>query len=180
MLKRREVGKKYQLLTDKYSDFLEQVISDKTTNIEEKYLKFEKIHDKMKYKAFGKVTISDTKNKKYDEEENVIFKKTHAKDLFEEQQKKADEAIEEIQKKKLSRVGNIGGVRKKVFGKRKQNTQPNATLNPETGKLVVSKQNIKAVTLKYCQETLQNNEPHKQYIEEIKKKYKEVEKKLSE
>ena len=60
------------------------------------------------------------------------------------------------------------------MGKRKENTRPNAILNPENGKLVVSNQNIKTVTLKYCQETLQNNEPHKQYIEEIKMKTKEV------
>ena len=97
----------YQLLTDKYSDYLEQVISDKNTNIEEKYSKFEKVHDKIKYKAFGKVTISDRKNNKYDEEKTVTSNKTNAKELFEEQQKKADEAIKEIKNKKLSRVGNI-------------------------------------------------------------------------
>ena len=177
-LKKEGGWNKYQLLTDKYSDYLEQVISDKNTNIEEKYSKFEKVHDKIKYKAFGKVTISDRKNNKYDEEKAVTSNKTNAKELFEEQQKKADEAIKEIKNKKLSRVGNIWEVRKKVLGKRKENTRPNAILNPENGKLVVSNQNIKTVTLKYCQETLQNNEPHKQYFEEIKMKTKEVEKKL--
>jgi hypothetical protein len=33
------------------------VIKNDKTNIDEKYKRFEKIHDKIKFKAFGKVTI---------------------------------------------------------------------------------------------------------------------------
>ena len=34
-----------------------------------------------------------------------------------------------------------------------------AIMNPKTKKLVVAKEKIKGVTLKYCKETLANNEP---------------------
>ena len=33
------------------------MIKNDKTNIDEKYKRFEKIHDKIKFKAFGKVTI---------------------------------------------------------------------------------------------------------------------------
>ena len=66
------------------------------------------------------------------------------------------------------------------MGKRKENTQPNAILDPTTGKLVVSNHNIKAVSLKYCKDTLANNKPHPNYQEEIFMKKKEVEIKLLE
>ena len=71
------------------------------------------------------------------------------------------------------------GSKEKVLGKKKTNTQPNAILNPENNKLVVSKNEIKAVTLKYCKDTLENNQPHPKYQKEINMKRKNVEDKLS-
>ena len=72
----------YQLLTDKYSDSLEQVISDQNTSMEEKYSKFEKVHDKIKYKAIGKVRISERKNKIYDEEKLLVPRKPMPKNYL--------------------------------------------------------------------------------------------------
>ena len=43
---------------------MDKVIENKNTNVEDKMKMFDKIHDKIKYKAFGKVTITD-KNKKH-------------------------------------------------------------------------------------------------------------------
>ena len=37
------------------------MIKNDKTNIDEKYKRFEKIHDKIKFKAFGKVTIRQRK-----------------------------------------------------------------------------------------------------------------------
>ena len=41
-------------------------------------MSFEKIHEKIKYKSFGKVTIGDRRNKMLDEAKNVILDKTNA------------------------------------------------------------------------------------------------------
>ena len=58
--------------------------------------KFESIHDKIKFKAFGKVRISDQtfQNKK----ESTPDKNT-PEETFKEQERNVDEEIKEIQKK---------------------------------------------------------------------------------
>ena len=59
---RKEGGwEKYEILSNKYSELLEKVILNEVTNIEEKMVKFDNILDKIKYQAFGKVTISQKK-----------------------------------------------------------------------------------------------------------------------
>jgi hypothetical protein len=45
-----------------------------------------------------------------------------------------------------------------------------AIVNPATNKLVVSRREIKEVTLKYCVDTLTSNEPEEAFVEEIEKK----------
>ena len=49
-----------------------------------------------------------------------------AKYLFEEQEKIANQEIEELKRKKLSKVGNIWEIRKKVIGGKKTNIQATA------------------------------------------------------
>ena len=49
------------------------MIKNDKTNIDEKYKRFEKIHDKIKFKAFGKVTIRQRRIPK-DELEVVGFR----------------------------------------------------------------------------------------------------------
>ena len=45
----------YSLLSEKYSEVLENIIESKETSVEEKMIHFDRIHDKIKFKAFGKV-----------------------------------------------------------------------------------------------------------------------------
>ena len=47
-------------MTDSYSEALEKVI-DKEDTVNNKMKKFIKVHDKIKYEAFGKVTIDSSK-----------------------------------------------------------------------------------------------------------------------
>ena len=54
----------YSLISKEYSKDIDKVVESKDICIEEKMRKFEKIHEKIKYKAFGKVTISGNKKKK--------------------------------------------------------------------------------------------------------------------
>ena len=66
-LKRSEIGHLYLEQADQYTQKRQQnivknltsneVIKNDKTNIDEKYKRFEKIHDKIKFKAFVKVTI---------------------------------------------------------------------------------------------------------------------------
>ena len=169
---------KYNILSDKYSDDLKKVVGDDHTNIEEKMTKFEKIHEKIKFKAFGKVTING--NKKEMNRKKIINSDNddEAHELFEEQEKKAEHEIEEIKKMKLPKLGNVWEIRKRVMGGGK-NIEATAIIDPVTGKLVVSKHRIKQVSLAYCKATLANNQPDKEFREEILSKLIKVQTKLS-
>ena len=56
------------------------------------------------------------------------------------------------------------------MGGKKATQENSATVNPKTGKLAVSKTEIKKVSLQYCMETLANNEPEERFEEEIARK----------
>ena len=49
---------RYEVLTDECSVALNTVIEDNTKSVEEVAKKFEKIHEKVKFKSFGKVTLA--------------------------------------------------------------------------------------------------------------------------
>ena len=53
-----------------------------------------------------------------------------------------------------------------------------AVVNPESGRLAVSKEEVLKITLKYCKDTLKNNLPEDKYKHEIKKKREEMNKYL--
>ena len=130
---------------------------------------FERIHDRIKHKSFGKIRISK-KTEKVAKNEIEVKNKKDTKSVFEEEERIANQVFEELKKKKLSKVGNIWEIRKKVIGGKKLNILATAIIDPISGKLVTSKQKIKEVTLQYCKDTLTNYDPHVQYEEEIRKK----------
>ena len=60
-----------------------------------------------------------------------------------------------------------------MIGDKKSKLVSSAIEDPKTGKLVVNANKIKEVTLKYCMDTLKNNEPEEPFRKEIDdKKYK--------
>ena len=97
-----------------------------------------------------------------------------------EQEQKAEEEIEVIRGEEKSKVGRIWKIRNKVLGKGKHKTEATAIMNPKTNQLVVSKHEIKEVVLKYCKDTLNNNEPEEEYKEGIDEKTREMKNKLEE
>ena len=60
---------------------MDKVIENKDTNVEDTIKMFDKIHDKIKYKAFGKVTITD-KNKKHKQNEKETNKSTKSTNIY--------------------------------------------------------------------------------------------------
>ena len=166
----------YKKLTQDYNKAFKKAVMEKGS-IEEKMLNFEKLHDKIKFKAFGKVTIgkyNDSKNE-CDDTEDITAQK-----LFEEEEKRALFEIEEIKQMKLSKVGKIWELKKKIIGGKKALIENTAIIDPKSGKLAASKEQIKRVTLVYCKETLSNNKPSTAYETIIKEKKHAFEKKLLE
>jgi hypothetical protein len=125
--------------------------------------KFEKIHNKIKFRAFGKVTIGCGQKGPKESTANTA-------DLFEEQERRAAEEIEDIKKAKKGKVGRVWEVRKKVIGGKKAILEATAIVNPKTKKLVVNRNEIKEVTLQYCQDTLANNKPEPEFEQTINDK----------
>ena len=105
------------MLTDEYSKELGRVIESKE-DVEEKMNKFNKIHDKIKFKAFGKVSIGKKSVKKHADDEDVQ-EDDKAKALYENQIKEANDAIEKIKKVENSKTRkNMGN--KKTGGRGKE------------------------------------------------------------
>ena len=90
-----------------------------------------------------------------------------AKDLMEEQEKRAEDELNKIKEIGKSKVGKIWEIKKKVVGGKKATMEATAIVNPETGKMVVGIDDIKKVTLKYCKETLGKNEPENEFKDDI-------------
>ena len=169
---------RYSILTDECSEAFEKAIDQEDT-IEGKWKKFNKVLDKVKFKAFGKVT-SGTSKKKGGIEEDEVSIEEREKALFEEGVKRCDKEIEEIKKIKTSKAGKIWEIRKRIIGGKKATLEATAIMNPDTNKLVVSKHEIKRVTLNYCKKTLENNEPEKGFEDAMNKKREYLRKKMSE
>merc|ERR1712020_885623 len=101
--------------------------------------KFEKMHDKIKFQAFGKVTIKKNSQPKIYAPEEEIDNEERAEEMFQEEVLAAEKEIEEIRKAKGGKVGKIWEISKKVIGGRKSETEASAIVNPKTGKMAITK-----------------------------------------
>ena len=103
-----------------------------------------------------------------------------AKELLRKQSLALEKAINKVKEGKHGRVGNVFKMREVIEGKKKKAQEPHAIKDPKTGDLIVSSKEIKAVTLQYCVDTLQNNKPDKDYEKLIKLKKELHEKRMEE
>ena len=166
----REGGwSKYMEESNKQSIVLAKIVDDEEKSVEEIMDKFNKIHEQIKYKAFGKVTIKDKRKvntiQNSDSKEDTEEQRTQK--LAEEQESRAEEEIEKIRKAAPSKVGKIWAARKEILNVNKNKLMATAIRNPVTNKLAVTQQEVKELTLNYCMETLKNNEPDDEFKEEM-------------
>ena len=143
------------------------MIKNDKTNIDEKYKRFEKIHDKIKFKAFGKVTI---RQRRIPKDELEVVGKDTVTELLKSQQKRAQSKIEDIEKTKGGKVRKVWEIKKKVLGGKKTDVEATAIINPKTGNLALSKGEIKKVPLQYTKEPLMSNPIEEGVAEEIEQK----------
>ena len=167
----------YKDMTNKYSQALEEMLQKEDT-INNKMKAFDKIQEKIKYKAFGKVTIGSKVGER--KQSDDADRNVDAKELFEEESKRVEEEIEEIKNMKKAKVGKIWEIRKRVIGGMKKKNEQTAIVDPGTGKVVGSRMKIKEVTLKYCKDTLKNNTTPEGYEKAFTAKKRDVENKLLE
>merc|ERR1712004_882974 len=120
--------------TTKYCKEFNEVIKNDKTNIDEKYKRFEKIHDKIKFKAFEKVTI---RQRRIPKDKLEVVGKDTATELLEAQQKRAQSKIEDIEKTKGGKVRKVWEIKKKVLVGKKTDVEATAIINPKTGNLAL-------------------------------------------
>ena len=172
-LRKENAWTEYKNVSDAFSKELEKVVEDNNISIQEAMDKFEKIHEKIKFIVFGKVSINIEKKRKCagetkgDTEEN-------AKELYEEQIKTVETEIEKIKESNNGKAGQIWKIREKVIGGKKNKILPSAIYDPKTNKLIAEKDNIKEVTLSYCVDTLTSNTPEIGFQKVIKEKKERV------
>ena len=158
----------YHKISDQASDKIDKIVEDKSKNIDEVMNEFEKIHDKVKFKTFGKTTIGKI-NK---EDKKKIFKSSEeeAEDLVRERAKKIESEVNEMKESNKGRVGNIIQLSKSINGNKKGGMEAQAVKHPESGKLLGTPEEIKSAVLLHCTKVLENNKPEEGFEKEIKLK----------
>ena len=167
----------YEKVTREKANVLENILKEEEKSIEEKMEKFRKLHNKIKFRAFGKVRIKENKTAP---KEGPDKKRESAEEMFNKQRSIAETEIERLKTEHRSKARRIWDIKRNIIGGKKTASQATAIVNPATKKLVVSKEEIKKTTLKYCKDTLQNNEAEEDFEEIVEDKREKVKVKLAE
>ena len=165
----------YEKLTDEVAEKITEIVEDETKDIDTVKKEIEKIENKVKFQAFGKTKKKRKRVLKDINEKDSKRKTDKEKDdeLLKKQSKKIEEKVEDIMSKKQGRAGNIFAMKKGIVGPKKSRQEASAIKDPKTGELMVTKDDIKKVTLKYCVENLKGNEPDEEVKEIVEKRKKE-------
>ena len=142
---------KYEELSVEAASKIEKVLENEELDTEEIMEKVDKIEEKMKFKAFGK-----TKPKTGKKMAAKVLK-TDA-EVLEEQTKFIEEEITKVKDDTKGKVGRVYAMKKRISGGRKEAQEPVAIRDPDTDELVVAAEDIKKVTLKYCESNLMKKE----------------------
>ena len=134
----------YKDLSDKAADKIESMIKEDNQSIDEVMDKILKVEKEIKFTSFGKTRMSVHKKKHKCEDINE-------EDILRNQCLKIEEEINKVKDKKLGRVGQIFKIKESINGPKKGSQDPTAVRHPVNGNMVVSKEEIKKVTL--CQES---------------------------
>ena len=113
------------------------------------------IENEVKFKAFGKTRLNRKGKKEYVEKEiEFADEKERDRNLIKKQSAKIEEQILQIKSQNLGRVGNVFKMRDAINGPKKGGQEATAIRNPQNNELIVSNEEIKEVTLKYCVDNL--------------------------
>ena len=161
----KETWLKYKEESKEASRKIAETIDDKEKDIDEVLEKVEAIETKLKFKTFGKYTVKSLakRKEKVEKEEEYLTIEERAEKLLKNQTKRVDEAVNKVKESGQNKVGQIFKISQEIKGTENGSSRANAIKHPRTGKLVVDQDEIKQVSLKYCQEVLTKNKPHKEF-----------------
>ena len=89
-------------------------------------------------------------------------KTKHEKDmkLKQKETERVERETELIKVKNQGTAGNVFRIRKSITGPKKSGQEASSIKDPSTGELLVTKDDIKRVTVKYCAANLKGNKPN--------------------
>ena len=155
------------------------MIDDGTIKVEEVMRRIDILHEKIKYKAFGKTKPKTEKSRLGQEQKSaqgmemqrqvmsaeeqsaswMEAEDLKAKELQKRQSEMLESEINEIKMMKHGRMTKVFKMREKIAGSKKQSQEVHAVKNKK-GDLIVSNEEIKKVSLEHCLDTFKNKEPH--------------------
>ena len=151
----------YQKLTKEAADKVERVAKDETLNANEAMKKVVTIEESIKFASFGKPKPTTNKKK-------ATKSRACDKELLEYQSKRVEEEILKVESDNRSKVGRIYSMKKEVTGEKQREQEPVAVRDPDNNQLVVAREEIKKVTLKYCKDNLKKKDKDECYSEDDK------------
>ena len=164
---------RYEEDTNKKAKDIRKVIEDEDKSVEEVVENFEKIHNKIKFQAFGKTRLNSGKMKMNQiTGKEVLQEEQLAKELLKRQSKNLEEEIQSIKEIKNGRATKVFKLREVIQGPKKQGQEASAVKDPNSKEMVFSPKEIQRVSLRYCKQVLTNNKPDSEYEKEIKIKEK--------
>jgi len=142
---------RYEELSVEAAGKIEEVLEEEDLDAEELMNKVEKIEDKLKFKAFGKTKPKTDKKQ-------ALKKIRTDEELLKEQAKQIEEEILKVKDDNKGKVGRVYAMKRMVNGGKKETQEPVAIRDPDSGELVVAAEEIKRVTLKYCETNLKQKD----------------------
>ena len=180
---KKEGGWQYYKELSEDNDNLKKIAKDTSNNPTLLMERFEKEMKKVKFKAFGKVSVRNdlrtSKDLKYlqkqklslnsDNDNHEIMKidEEIAKILLSNQTQRLEKELTDIKNTK-ERKGTSAAIFKlkdKIIGIKKPAQEAIVMKDPETSEELVSNKEIKEASLKYCVQLLTNRAPKEGYVE---------------
>ena len=156
------------MLTNESANRIEEIVEDLDTNIDTVMKEVDKIDTKIKFQSFGKTKPKSKKPVGDKKREKTQTEKDDAIKLKETE--KVERQIERIKSKNQGRAGNVFRIRKDVAGPKKAGQEASSVKDPLTGELLVTRDEIKNATLKYCINNLKGGTPDESVRDIVKQR----------
>ena len=162
-LKKPGGWKTYEEATNVKAKDIRKIIEDENKPVEKVVQEFEKIHNKIKFQAFGKTRINPGKRKGPVARNEELG----AEELIKRQAKLLEEEIQNIKDMKHGRGTKVFKLREVIQGPKKPGQEACSVKDPISKEMVFAPKEIQKVSLRYCRDVLTNNAPDPDYLREI-------------
>ena len=153
----------YKAMTEECDDLL-AIVNDDADTVENIYKKFEKIHNKIKFKSFGKTRI---RKQGFVKEDNKRVDQNVIEVITKQKSERLEKEIADLKASSSSRPTRVFKLLENIKGPKKGGLEAVAIVDPETNDLKTSKKEIMETTVKYCVNLLTNNAPDAGYEKDI-------------